>query len=206
MIDVIAPVVQVVTSGVDWPAIAAAIATGVVGIAGIVGTSWQGKRAREGQSKDLRASIDAAAENLKLSIGAETERARLTEKRRIYAQCLGAFGGLMAAATKSDLYREMDPLNQESDIAQNEHAVALIAAHDALSQLQLIAPTPVQDRASKFMGSLLVVGERGDSEARKQLLMAMRADLGEPVSKEEGQLSALATSPGQSGDPGPGGG
>lgn len=36
MTDLISPVVQVVTSGMDWPAIVAAISGGVVGLAGII--------------------------------------------------------------------------------------------------------------------------------------------------------------------------
>lgn len=35
------PVIQVVTTGVDWPAIAAVISTGRVGLAGISVTLWQ---------------------------------------------------------------------------------------------------------------------------------------------------------------------
>ena len=41
-------VVRVVLSGgTDWPAIVAAISTGVVGVAGIIGTAWQSKRGRD---------------------------------------------------------------------------------------------------------------------------------------------------------------
>ena len=73
MLDAIPPVVHVVTSGggTNWPAIVAPIAAGVVGVAGIIGTAWQGKRGREAQSKDLRDSINTAADNLRDSIDAE---------------------------------------------------------------------------------------------------------------------------------------
>src|SRR5215471_18310757 len=81
---------EVVTVGPDWPAIAAGITTGVVGLAGIGGTLWQGKRSREAQTADLKASLDATADNLKVGINAENERARLAEKRRIYARCTTA--------------------------------------------------------------------------------------------------------------------
>jgi uncharacterized protein YbjT (DUF2867 family) len=80
---VISPVVQVVTGGTNWPAIIGAISTGVVGLAGIGGTLWQGKRAREAQTADLKTSLDATAENLQRSLNTENERARLAEKRRI---------------------------------------------------------------------------------------------------------------------------
>jgi hypothetical protein len=86
--DAISPVVQAVTVGPDWPAIAAAI---VVGLAGIGGTLWQGKRSREAQTVNLKQSLDAATENLKIGIGAEKERMQLTEKRRTYA-CIPSLG------------------------------------------------------------------------------------------------------------------
>lgn len=37
MLDVASPVIQVVTTGTDWPAIVAVISTGIVGLAGIGG-------------------------------------------------------------------------------------------------------------------------------------------------------------------------
>jgi len=38
--------------------------TGAVGLVGIGGTLWQGKRAREAQTADVKAKLDATAENL----------------------------------------------------------------------------------------------------------------------------------------------
>ena len=73
----ISPVVQVVTGGgTDWPAIVAAISTGVVGLAGIGGTVWGSRR----------------------SINAEDARARLAQKRLIYADCLTAIVEMIGAA------------------------------------------------------------------------------------------------------------
>lgn len=53
--------------------------TGAVGIAGIGGTVLSATITRK-----------SAAENLRISIDAENERIKLAEKRRIYAQALAA--------------------------------------------------------------------------------------------------------------------
>jgi hypothetical protein len=74
---VISPVVQVVSTGTDWPAIVAAISTGVVGLAGIGGTLWSGKR----------------------SITAEDRRAQLAEKRRIYAAYRAALNDFVVSSS-----------------------------------------------------------------------------------------------------------
>lgn len=68
MIDAASPVIQVVTTGTDWPAIAAVISTGIVGIAGIGSAIWQARH----------------------NWGKEDDRAKLAEKKRIYAACLEA--------------------------------------------------------------------------------------------------------------------
>jgi hypothetical protein len=61
MLTATPPVVHVVISGgTDWPTIVAAVATGVVGIAGIIGTAWQGKRSRDMGRNTLRREAYAA--------------------------------------------------------------------------------------------------------------------------------------------------
>ena len=60
----------------DWGTVVAGAITGVVGLAGIAGTTWQAKRSRAAQTADLRASLDATTENLKLGTDAENARAR----------------------------------------------------------------------------------------------------------------------------------
>jgi predicted NUDIX family NTP pyrophosphohydrolase len=67
--DQASSVVQVFTSGMDWPAVVAAISGGIVGVTGIL-ASW-------------RQSIK--------TVNAEDERDKRVEKRRVYAQCLTAF-------------------------------------------------------------------------------------------------------------------
>jgi hypothetical protein len=96
--EAITPVVQVVTSGPDWPAIAAAIAGAVVGLAGIIAGYWQSKRSGEDAARNLKNSLNATARNLRISINAENKRAWVAEKRRIYAECLAAFEELTTAS------------------------------------------------------------------------------------------------------------
>src|ERR1700689_5504064 len=83
MLDSIPPVIDVVTKGTDWPT----IVTGVVGVAGIIGTYWQGKRAREATSQDLRDSLSA-----------ETDRALRTDRRVVYANLLAMITKMTNAA------------------------------------------------------------------------------------------------------------
>jgi hypothetical protein len=88
--QVVPPVINVVTHGTDRPAIVAAVVTGVAAVVGITGTAWQAKAARKTASNDLRASLDAAAKNLRTSIGAETQRALLNDRRGVYARYLAS--------------------------------------------------------------------------------------------------------------------
>ena len=109
--DLASPVVQVVTSGVDWPAVAAAIAGGVVGLAGII-FAWR-------QSK--------------MTISAEDARATLAEKRRIYANYLAAiaqYQRLSAIAGDDDTEDAFQELQQ-----------ARMAARLAFQEVILISST-----------------------------------------------------------------
>jgi len=85
--------------------------TGVVGLAGIGGTLWQGKRSREAQTADLKASLDAATDNLKLSISTEDRRNRRTEKRQIYAACLASINAVAPSFATSHAGDFIKPLS-----------------------------------------------------------------------------------------------
>jgi uncharacterized protein YjbI with pentapeptide repeats len=65
-------------------AIAAAGATVVAAVGGIWGTARQARRAREAATEDLKKSLAAAQENLRLNITAENERVRVAEENRSY--------------------------------------------------------------------------------------------------------------------------
>jgi len=174
--------IQIVTTGPDWPAIAAAVSTGVVGLAGIGGALWQGKRARENASTDLKKSLKATSDNLKLSIDAENKRARLMEKRRVYAHFTGMLDAAYALVTGEMFYPDTASVLKSEDIIRARHD-AMIAAHNAYSELQLIAPPDVRAAAKT---TIKILRERGIpldvwNSRRKYLRERMRTDLGEPV-------------------------
>jgi len=152
--------------------VVAAISTGVVGLAGIGGTLWQGKRSREAQTAGIKASLDATADNLKVGIDAENERARLAEKRRIYASYSATIFHAYAIAT------------QKPGVAVKEKAETMLAAIEAISQLELIAPDAVTGLARDAL--LTITGSEEVDNAqfntlRPLMSRAMRADLGEAV-------------------------
>jgi hypothetical protein len=122
--EAITPVVQVVTTGTDWPAIVAAIATGVVGLAGIVATFLSGKR----------------------SINAENKRVRLNEKRRIYATCLTAVNELlMAVGNYTISVQQRDNARIGTDFHKMEEVRT--TSLNVISEVQLIAPPDIGEQA-----------------------------------------------------------
>jgi hypothetical protein len=155
--------------------------TGAVGLAGIGGTLWQGTRSREAASKDLKASLDATAENLNLSINAENERARLAEKQRVYARCLAAFAGLIDPIAKNHAFGSETEDVLAASLA-TEYGTALATQQNAVSELLLIAPVDVRQLALK--ASTKLMHDDGSEVAgaefravRDRLIQAMRADL-----------------------------
>lgn len=178
----------------DWGSVIAGAITGVVGVAGIIGTAWQGKRSREAQSTDLRASIDAAAENLRHSISVEDDRTKLADKSRIYAQCLAT----LWEAVEAWLIHNASS-GGERAITELKTARALTVAANAAYSVRLIGPPDVSRLAGKALTS---VRDRDSFPgAFNALLFAMRADLGVP-----GEPVTSVGSPGQSADPLSGGG
>jgi hypothetical protein len=171
------------------------VVTGAVGIAGIAGTMWQGKKSRESQSKDLKLSIDAAADNLRLNVKAEDERARVNEKRRIYARFVASLDNLEKAAFD---YREslFSPDGQRPKT--EDYLKASQALTNALAELMLIAPenvgTLARNSAMYFWDLVANKSDIAKYPARLSELAAeygkladrlydvMRADLGEKTS------------------------
>jgi len=181
-------VVQVVTAGPDWPAIVAGISTGVVGLAGIAGTLWQGKRSTEAASKDLKASLDATADNLKLGIQAENERARLAEKRKVYANYHGAISRFFAERkfTASSGAGSTPPYSDES----------LAAVYRTWSEASMVAPPGISNLIRELTKDLFAYTDSLDHDRtitlprdwvakRDKLLADMRTDLGEPMETAE---------------------
>jgi hypothetical protein len=157
--------------------------TGAVGLAGIGGTLWQGKRSREAQSSDLKASLDATTENLRLGIRAENGRARLADKRRIYAGYNAAIHGL-------DVLVSMAP-SEASESWVSDHNQAVTTILDATAEVTLIAPRPITILAGRLANAMieytLDIRDTGEVQRpsnldamRTDILNAMVADLGEP--------------------------
>jgi hypothetical protein len=174
--------------------------TGAVGLAGIGGTFWQGKRAREAASRDLRESLDTGTRNLLTSISAENERVRIAEKRRIYATCQASFENILQPVMAHRGIAD-SPSSEERGAVAAAVLAAETAMSAALSELKLIAPGRVgrvaDDVASwirGYMRATLHGARRPFSESesaeeygalRYQLYIAMRADLGEVSTSPE---------------------
>jgi hypothetical protein len=181
MREAIAAAVPVVTVS-DWPAIVTGIVIGVVALAGIAATYWQGKRATQ-----------AASENLRNSVDAENERARLAEKRRIYAACQAAFTAMRIESITHRVAYQPPPSQDQRDAAELALNQARHAMLHVTSELLLIAPEGLRKIAADLTDSYLgyiTATVRGASLAeptepagqlQNQLYDAMRADLGEPV-------------------------
>jgi hypothetical protein len=162
--EIVSPVVQVVTIGVDWPSVVAAISGGVVGVAGIY-AAWR---------QTVR------------TIDAQDGREEVAEKRRIYAKCLAAITSyLMATLLSESAARQKDLtlLKQAGD----DSISAYKAASDAVFEASLIGSPKVSKLAIELLA--LSRGEprlsQDDVEQRSGTLMtqlraAMRTDLDEP--------------------------
>jgi hypothetical protein len=156
--------------------------TGATAVAGILGTLWQANRARE-----------AEASNLDKTLHAEASKAKIAEKRRIYAQCF---------TTLHVLYRtklEMGPISGRSRKSTNSDTLAayteaLLRAITATTELGLIAPSEVANRAGVAFRQIMQENLDKDAVSRAliALPMAMRNDLGE---KDIANLAAFPTGP-----------
>jgi hypothetical protein len=132
--ELTSPVIQVVTTGTDWPAIVAAISGGVVGPAGIAFGARQASH----------------------SISAEDKRARLTEKCRIYANCLSMLELGSDAAFKVREHGDT-PQSDEHRNAVQEFDRAKRIFMSAIREVDLIAPIEVAgpaDKASLFIAQI----------------------------------------------------
>jgi len=163
----------------NWGTIAAAITTGVVGITGTILGAWLTTRSQTA--------------NLLLSINAEDRRVKNVEKRQIHATCLGAFEEmssfhltfLFLSAKKRD-----DP---ELNEAVEGYQKATHAAQIAVNTAELIASAEVSELLDRLRKAHVdsvndvITKKPMSSEARnigairRQLYVAMRADLGEPI-------------------------
>ena len=168
MTDLASAPVQLVTTGVDWTAVTAAIVGGVVGLAGIV-FAWR-------QSK--------------MTISAEDARARLADKRRVYAGFLASCNEIVRVAdTEARLLREKESSSEARAAVKRENEILTANLATSKSVLELVAPDEIPKLADDFVNSL---GEDRMHGARSSLIAAMRADLGsiEGLSTVSGTESA----------------
>src|ERR1035438_4883370 len=128
--------VEGITAPTDWAAVVAAAAAGVAAVTGIAGTSWQARSAREAASRDLDASIKAAARIQESSLADEDRRAIQALKMRIYAAFLGAVDDVIAVARRSK--------QQEGEFSKAHSAMLKAAA-----EVVLVAPKEIGDLADR---------------------------------------------------------
>jgi len=164
---------------VDWATVTSVAITGAVGIAGVAGTIIA-----------ARIAGNAATQSARLTIGAEDRRAWLADKRRVYGHSIAALDASVAATTTERGSRprrpgQRTPGHRTNDIAAN---TALLAATDAMGELQLVAPPRIADladRAAKDLAAFRRDGLDDDhiAETRQSLFYALRADLDEEAGR-----------------------
>jgi hypothetical protein len=171
----------------DWVTYIPTITTGVVGLAGIGGAILSSRMASS-----------SAVSNLHTSITAEDRRAKVTEKRRIYARYLASL--IEVVATSADLEDhgdEDDPDNKKALMVRVDESIVTLV--NALTELQLLAPVSLGRRADDIGRAMnehankVLRGEESDAEfykLRSALVQEMRTDLGEPP--EIGPLAPLS--------------
>ena len=141
-------VIDVVSGGVDWASIAVAGATVVAAIGGIWGTARQASRGREAAAEDLKKSLDAAAANIRLNIIADDERARIAEKRRIYAACQASFIAMIGPVIRHRREFSAATTPEQREAARSRLDTPRAAMFNAVSELRLIAPPDIGELAN----------------------------------------------------------
>lgn len=156
MLEVAPVVIQVAASGPDWPAIVASISTGVAAVAGIGAALWQANHNWDHDDK----------------------RAKLSEKRRIYAAFLLTLNEVLRAAMEQKVTKG----GRGSSEAQIKYNEAHSRCRSALFELTLIAPAGVRDAAIYALSAMGKYSEDSAASAKAvaELANEMRVDLGEP--------------------------
>jgi hypothetical protein len=159
---------------VDWTIVVTSAITGAVGVAGVAGGVITSRRSAQ------------------LNITAEADRARLADKRRIYARGIGALDTAMladgAARTSEERAESLEASGAAEAVVEDQYkrAVeyraraneALGTANQAVSELQLIAEGEPAIKLAKH--ALDSVSDSGVYAGhRNDLLTALRVDLGE---------------------------
>ena len=176
----------------DWAIVVPTAITGAVGLAGIAGTLLSAKMTSKADAKNLRASIRA-----------EDARAKLADKRRIYAGCVAALTAYSDATVAANSPKALIVKQHVRAELEYEVGRTRLAAQVAVSEVDLIAPPEVAVMAHR---AALAVFDA--SEGKKiasigspivTLTMAMRRDLGaDDDSAGELVIAPAPANPGQS--------
>jgi hypothetical protein len=163
-------------SFMDWGTVTTTAITGAVGIAGVAGSIVSARLAGK-----------SAVENLKTSIAADDERARRAEMRRIYVAYVNGMNALTRAL--ADLQESFGSPSREELRASVEKAYEELTL--ASSELWLVCSASVKDEAEYIgvtlwqlykdfrSGELKPDAPNMRDGLRSNLIIAMRADLGE---------------------------
>ena len=174
----------------DWTIVVTTAITAVVGVAGVAGTII-----------NARFAGDSARKSALLNITAEADRARLAEKRRIYARGVGALDTAMladGAARAAERHAESVEASRgwlqsrvPTAVVEDQHkravdfrakaTEALGSANEAASELQLIAEDPAVELARNALDNISNPGVYAGHRAK--LLKALRTDLGKEADR-----------------------
>lgn len=167
----------------NWTSIVANLVTGIASISAVVISFFS-----------ARTAIKAATEQLRTSIAAEDARAKLAEKRRIYAEYLSSLTKSFHASAVARY--QGNKRSKEFQAAEAEANRTRIEAMHAVGVVRLICSREVSSLASSTLMSLVRVLDGGTSHIEfvrelANLTLAMRMDLGEPGPPDVTSLEAL---------------
>ena len=179
----------------NWTSIVANLVTGIASISA-VGISFF----------SARTAIKAATEQLRTSITAEDARAKLAEKRRIYADYLSSLTNSFHASADARYHK--NKRSKEFRAAEAEANRTRFESMHALNVVRLICSREVSSLASSTLMSLARALDSGSShiefvEELAGLTLAMRMDLGEAGPPDVTSLEALMLYLGYTDDPEP---
>lgn len=161
----------------EWSAIAPAAITGVVGLAGIVGSIMSARQASRSASRDLQ-----------LSIKAEDKRASTAERRRIYAAFNAAIESLWIVSTSSEDFK-VDPgrlhYNQAMTLLWGNFYEVSLVASGRVSSLASDVTEMMTELASKLLKNRDEYNRVNDgnyeppgfNKKRERMINEMRKDL-----------------------------
>lgn len=167
----------------DWATIIPPVVTGVVGIAGIGGAILSVKITTKSQAANLRLSIDA-----------ENNRARVAEKRRIYATFIACYNEALDSVVKHRASFSLSESTNDIKAMEVIQREALKALNDARAEMGLIQPAGFDSLPDQQVEALHSYAEATAAGAREldtpkpavelavqdELYIAMRTDLAEP--------------------------